>query len=125
MPRVRARTPHPRRFASGLPRSVETRVEWRREDCIMPRMIAAVLLLTFTMEQAVAGPPEKASGTMVFDTVGDGLRKYEQSNDPYRRAALLRRLAPTRDPRVAVALGEGLADRAFPVSAAACDCIVD
>jgi hypothetical protein len=71
-------------------------------------MIAAVLLLLCTMGQAVAGPPEKASGKMVLDEVADGLRRYQQEKDGGRRLTWLKRLAPTRDVRVAVALGEAL-----------------
>src|SRR5581483_11207366 len=55
-----------------------------------------------------AGRPEGASGKMVLDEVADGLRHYRKEPDEDRRLALLTRLAPSRDPRVAIALGEFL-----------------
>ena len=70
----------------------------------MPRMIAAVLLLLFTMGQAVAGPPEKASGKMVLDEVAEGIRTFQKETDVEKRIRSLKRLAPTRDKRVAVVL---------------------
>jgi hypothetical protein len=51
---------------------------------------------------------------MTFDEVADGLRRYRSERDPGRRRALLGKLAPLRDPRVAVALGETLAASEFP-----------
>jgi len=74
----------------------------------MPRMIAAVLLLLFALGQAVAGPPEKSSAKMVLDEVADGLRKYRKEQDTEKRIRWLKKLAPTKDPRVAVALGDAL-----------------
>jgi hypothetical protein len=41
---------------------------------------------------------------MVFDEVGMGLDRYRKEKDPAKRLARLTRLAPTKDPRVAVAL---------------------
>jgi hypothetical protein len=64
----------------------------------MPRMIAAVLPLLFAMGQALAGPPEKWSGKIVFDEVADGLRKYRKETDTVKRIKWLEKLAPTRDP---------------------------
>jgi hypothetical protein len=60
--------------------------------------------------EALAGPPEGASGKMAFDRVADGLRKYRKAADVDRRIGWLDRLAPTGDPRVAVALGEAMRD---------------
>jgi hypothetical protein len=53
---------------------------------------------------------------MTRDEVADGLRRYRQETDPQRRRALLWKLAPIRDPRVALALGEvfASADCPFP-----------
>jgi hypothetical protein len=65
-----------------------------------------VLLLPLVAVPAAAAPPDQPSGQMVLDEVADGLRRYRREHDPGRRRALLWRLAPTRDPRVAVALGE-------------------
>jgi hypothetical protein len=60
--------------------------------------------------QALAGPPEGASGKMVFDEVADGLRKYRKEKDAGKRCRLMDRLAETGDPRVAVELGELMRD---------------
>jgi hypothetical protein len=62
----------------------------------------------------VAGPPERPAGRMAFDEVADGLRRYRRERDPQRRRELLQKLAPTRDPRVAVAMGEVLAGSGCP-----------
>ena len=67
--------------------------------------LLAVLALSLPGE-AIAGPPEGISGRMVFDEVGDGLKKYQKEKDEGKRVKWLRRLAPTRDPRVAVVLSE-------------------
>jgi hypothetical protein len=63
-------------------------------------------LLPGLAPRIVAGPPDGASGNMVLDEVADGLRKYRKEKDPEKRAAWLERLAPSKDPRVALALGE-------------------
>jgi hypothetical protein len=60
--------------------------------------------------RAFAGPPEGVSGRMVLDEVADALRRYRREKDEGQRVKLLVALAPTRDPRVAVALGEALAN---------------
>ena len=67
-------------------------------------------LLPGLAPRIVAGPPDGASGNMVLDEVADGLRRYRLEADPARRRAWLRRLAPAGDARVALALGEALAD---------------
>jgi hypothetical protein len=71
----------------------------------VPPLAALALVLP---GRAVAGPPEGASGRMVFDEVADGLRKYRAEQDQEKRYERLRRLAPTHDPRIAVVLGESL-----------------
>jgi hypothetical protein len=79
----------------------------------MPRMFAAVPLLVLALGlpgTALAGPPEGVSGKMVLDKVADGLRQYRQAKGLAVRKRLLKKLAPTHDPRVAVTLGEALAD---------------
>jgi hypothetical protein len=77
-----------------------------------------LLLLTLPLivagPTAFAGPPDKPLAQMAFDEVADGLRRYRRERDPTRRRALLWRLAPLRDPRVAVALGDVLASVEFP-----------
>ncbi len=78
----------------------------------MPRTLS-VLVLVVTLvpvRPVVAGPPAGVSGKLVLDEVADGLRKYGREKDLARRAQLLQRLAPTTDPRVAVALGEAMDD---------------
>jgi hypothetical protein len=78
----------------------------------MPRTISVASLTLPLMAAlvlpgaAVAGPPEGPSGRMALDDVADGLRKYGKEPDEVKRAAWLRRLAPSRDPRVAVELWE-------------------
>src|SRR5262249_15980430 len=73
---------------------------------LLPLAMPAVLA-----PPAVAGPPGGVSGRMVYvDEVADGLRKYRAARDDGKRAELLGKLARTRDPRVAVALGEALHD---------------
>jgi hypothetical protein len=79
----------------------------------MPRTLFAVpltlaLLASLAPGSAVAGPPEGVSGKLVLDKAGAGLDRYHKETDPARRAEWLTALAPTRDPRVAVALGEAL-----------------
>jgi hypothetical protein len=82
----------------------------------MPRTLTAAVLLALlallTPGKAVAGPPEEASGKMVLDEVADGLRKYRAEKDTGKRIKWLEKLAPSHDPRVAVALGEEM-DRAL------------
>jgi hypothetical protein len=73
------------------------------------RPLAVVVLLfpvlaLLSQKEAVAGPPEAASGRLVLDVVGPGLERYYKEKDPENRLKLLERLAPTRDPRVAVLL---------------------
>jgi hypothetical protein len=78
----------------------------------MPRKtFAAVLpflavLALLSPGMAVAGPPEGVSGKMVYDEVADGLRKYRKEKDCQKRLQWMVKLAPTRDPRVAIALVE-------------------
>jgi hypothetical protein len=75
----------------------------------MPRMFAVVPLLVLALSlpgKAIAGPPEGVSGKMVLDEVADGLRKYRKEKDAVKRLRLLEKLAPTRDPRVAIVLVE-------------------
>ena len=74
----------------------------------MLKMLVAFLLLF--PGQSLAGPPEGPSGRMVLDEVADGLQRYRQETDPQKRRRWLRGLAPTKDPRVAVVLGEALSD---------------
>jgi hypothetical protein len=76
--------------------------------------VGIVLMLVATLAlilpgKTVAGPPEGVSGEMVLDKVADGLLRYRLQTDPQKRRRWLKQLAPTKDPRVAVVLGEALA----------------
>jgi len=78
----------------------------------MPRPLFVVpltlaLLAGLAPGKAVAGPPEAVSGRMVFvDKVAERLSRYRQEKDPEKPIGWPRKLAPSRDLRVAVALGE-------------------
>jgi hypothetical protein len=75
-------------------------------------LLTVLVVLAFVpLERVFAGPPEEVSGKMVFDEVADGLRRYRREMDARRRSELLSRLAPSLDPRVAVALGDAMAER--------------
>jgi hypothetical protein len=75
----------------------------RTTFALLPLLAVLALL---SPGKAVDGPPEGAAGKMVLDEVADGLRKYGEEKDPAKRLGWLKRLAPSRDPRVGVALGE-------------------
>jgi hypothetical protein len=78
-------------------------------------------LLTAALALACGSPcPDLTSSRqVVLDRAGAQLDRYRRETNPAKRAALLRGLAPSRDPRVAVALGEALADRSLAVRVAA------
>ncbi len=69
----------------------------------MWKLLLAVFLLL--PAPVFAGPPERVSGKIVFDGVAYGLQRYQQETDTNKRIRWLEKLAPTRDPRVAVLLG--------------------
>ena len=74
-------------------------------------MLPLLAVLALAMPgTALAGPPEAVSGKMVLDEVAEKLRRCGKEPDEDRRLELLFRLArsESRDPRVAVALGEFL-----------------
>jgi hypothetical protein len=75
-------------------------------------LLAALAVVTPT--GALAGPPERPSGRMSFDAVADGLRGYARETDDGKRIAWLEKLAPTRDPRVALLIGEYPPDEITP-----------
>jgi hypothetical protein len=66
--------------------------------------LAALALLS--PSTAVGSPPEAPSGKTVLapDEVADGLRQYRKECDWLKRLNWLKKLAPTGDPRVAVAI---------------------
>ncbi len=79
----------------------------------VPPLLATLALLS--SGNVVAGPPEGASGKMVLDKVSEGLRKYRKETDEDKRIYWLTKLAPSRDPRVALALWEAFAAWKPPV----------
>jgi hypothetical protein len=81
----------------------------------MSRALPALLLLLSLATSLRAAPADApADGRMVLDEVADGLRRYHGTKHEAPRRELLWRLASTRDPRVAVLLGEGLASSDYP-----------
>ena len=77
-------------------------------DFVLP--LAVTLLALSLPGKAVAGPPEGVSGKMVLlrDDITDGLRKYRKEKELGKRIVWLEKLAPTQDPREAIALGEAM-----------------
>jgi hypothetical protein len=73
-------------------------------------MLVALALLATLAPSAFAGPPDGASGQMVLDEVADGVRQYRKETDSEKRIQWLEKLAPTRDPRVALTLAAALTD---------------
>jgi hypothetical protein len=88
-------------------RLVDSGVE---EGLVMDRKFGAVVLplavLAVVSPTVAASPPEKVAGVMTFDAVANGLRKYAKETDQAKRIRSLEKLAPTGDPRVAIALWE-------------------
>jgi hypothetical protein len=84
----------------------------------MPRTLLVLTLFValVSVRSVLAGPPDGVSGRMVLDEVADGLQKYRSARDENKRTWWLRKLGPTRDPRVAVVLGEAMHDRSKLVS---------
>ena len=78
-----------------------------------------VLLALCSSKMAVAGPPEERSSAMKLDKLAEGLRQYQLCRAEGQRVEWLKRLAPSRDPRVEAALYEALRDSCRAVSAAA------
>jgi hypothetical protein len=84
---------------------------------VLPLAVLAVV----PAGRAVASPPEGVSGRMVLDEVVDGLRRYDAARTEAARVAWLRALKQTRDPRVAVVLGESLREASPEVRGAAAE----
>ena len=70
----------------------------------MRKLLASLLLLL--PGHALAEPPESVSSRMAFDEVADALQKRQKETNNDKHVLRLRKLAPTVDPRVALALGE-------------------
>jgi hypothetical protein len=79
-----------------------------RTTVLTASLALQLLALIGMVSPAIAGPPEAVSGRMEFDEVADGLRKYANEKDREKRTQWLKKLAPTKDPRVAVALIDAL-----------------
>jgi hypothetical protein len=69
-------------------------------------LVLALLLALVPGRPVLAGPPEGVSGRMVLDKVVEGLMRYRHETDLDKRWDRLGELARTRDPRVAVVLGD-------------------
>ena len=80
---------------------------------VLPLLAVLALLAP---EKSVAGPSDGVSGRTVLDQVEDGLRRYRAARTPTARVVWLRKLAPIRDARVAVALGEAISSENLEVS---------
>jgi hypothetical protein len=65
-------------------------------------LLAALAVVT----PSGAGPPERTSGRMSFDAVAGEQRRYARETDDSKRIAWLEKLAPARDPRVALLIWE-------------------
>src|SRR5690242_17479371 len=80
------------------------------EGCAVKALLPLLLLASLRVlaPASLAGPPDAPSGRLALDEVADGLRKYHKEKNRAKRLEWLRRLAPTGDPRVGVALGEAL-----------------
>jgi hypothetical protein len=73
-------------------------------------MLAAGLLAALSLVPAgvTAGPPDRPSGRMALDEVADALRRYRSARTAQARVTWLRKLAPIKDARVALMLGEAV-----------------
>ncbi len=83
----------------------------------MPKAVLALLVVLAAVSAPFALPPEAPSGAMVLSRgdVDEALRKYRTAKDEEKRLELLDKLAPIRDPRVTIALGEALSDPSIRV----------
>lgn len=80
-------------------------------------VVVPALVLLMPEPSAHAGPPDAPSGVMVLlDQVADGLRRYRRETTPEKRIWWLKKLAPSKDARVAVALGEAATSDDLDVS---------
>ena len=88
------------------------------EDSLLPRKLTDFCTAT---RRLAAGPDSNGEGgrraaggrllgKMILDEVADGLRRYRMEKDEDKRAKWLEKLAPSRDPRVMVVIGEALFD---------------
>jgi hypothetical protein len=80
----------------------------------MPKTLLALLTLTVLLavvSAIAAAPPEGPSAKMAFDEVGRGLDRYRKEKGSKNRIRWLEKLAPTRDPRLAVELGDAWGGR--------------
>jgi hypothetical protein len=57
--------------------------------------------------------------------IAQNIHRYRAATNPETRAALLKELAPSRDPRAAVVLGEALKDPVLALRVIATNCLLD
>ena len=70
----------------------------------MPKTALALAVLLSAASAMPALPPEGPSGAMVYERVGEELRQHRTDKEVQSRIKRLKRLAPTGDPRVVMAL---------------------
>ena len=80
---------------------------------------AALLLAHYSSMMAVARPPEERNSATKLDKIADSLRQYNQQKSDDRRVELLKRLAPSKDPRVQAVLEAARSDSSEVVAEAA------
>ena len=85
----------------------------RKTFATMLPFLAVMALLS--PGKAVAGPPEGVSGKMTFLDATPGLQAYRKEKDDKKRSEWRERLAPSRDPRVAIMLWETFCDESESV----------
>jgi hypothetical protein len=83
------------------------------------------LLVLLPAANVVAGPPDERSSAMKLDKVADGLRQYRQQKADDKRVEWLKRLAPSKDPRVKAALEAAKSDSSNAVAEVAVELLAD
>ncbi len=86
---------------------------------IAAQLPLVVVLALVSSRSAVAGPPIEPSSATKLDKVEDGLRHYYQQKSDDRRVELLKRLAPSKDPRMQAVLEAARSDSSEVVAEAA------
>ena len=90
-----------------------------------PTLPLAAVLAFGSSSAALAGPPQAPVGVMKLDKVADGLRQYRQQKADSKRIEWLKRLAPSRDPRVEETLKVAMSDSSHAVAKAAEELLVE
>jgi hypothetical protein len=84
-----------------------------RAEVVLPLLAFFVLSPT---RGVVAAPPDERSSALKLDKVADGLRRYQQQKSDAKRVEWLKRLAPSKDPRVFETLKSALSDSSKAVA---------